>query len=119
MKVLSITVPIFTTEFESAVASYVALTGEPVQRKFEVPAKGLSIAKIGSLLIVGGSEEALTPLRQIRATFSVDSLDDYESHLRVNGAVVLQPPTATPTGRNMIARGADGVVFEYVELQNR
>lgn len=119
MKVLSVTVPIFSTDFESAVERYVTLTGEPIQRKFAVPAKGLSVAKIGSLLVVGGSEEALAPLRQIRATFSVDSLDDYESYLKTNGGTILQAPTKTPTGRNMIAKGADDVVIEYVELQNR
>jgi len=116
MKVLGITVPIFTTEFESAIASYARLMGEPIQLKFEIPARGISVAKIGSLLIIGGSEEALVSLRQIRATLRVDSLDDYNDYLRATGAAILQPPTITPTGRNMIAKGNDGVVFEYVEL---
>jgi predicted enzyme related to lactoylglutathione lyase len=119
MKVLGITIPIFTTDFESAMEDYSALTGEPVQNKFEVPGKGISVARIGSFLIIGGTEEALEPLRQIRATLSVDSLDEYEAHLQVHGATILQPVTPTPTGRNMIARGSDGVVFEYVELVNR
>lgn len=119
MKVLGISVPIFTTEFESTVEEYVTLTGEPLQRKFEVPSKGISVAKIGGLLVIGGSDEVLAPLRKIRATFTVDSLNDYENHLREKGATFLQPPTTTPTGRNMIAAGPDGVVFEYVELQGR
>lgn len=119
MKILGVTVPILTTDFESAVTIYMDLTGEPVQSKFEVPSKGISVAKIGSLLIVGGSEDALAPLRQIRATFSVDSLNDYEAHLRASGATFLQPPATTPTGRNMIAAGADGTVFEYVEITNK
>lgn len=119
MKVLGISVPIFTTEFESTVENYVALTGEPIQRKFEIPSKGITVAKIGSLLIIGGSDETLVPLRQIRATFTVDSLNEYEDHLKANGATFLQHPTATPTGRNMIAAGPDGVVFEYVELQSQ
>ncbi len=116
MKVLNITVPLFTTDFEAATATYEKLLGEPVQLRFEMPAKGLSVAKIGNLLIIGGSEEALSAVRHIRATFRVDSLDEYHAHLSSTGATILQPPTPTPTGRNMIAKGADGVVIEYVEL---
>jgi len=118
MKVIGITIPIFTTEFETAVKSYETLMGESTQRKFEVSSKGISVAKIGNVLIIGGSEETLTPLRQIRAIFVVDSIDDYDAYLRANSATILQPPTPTPTGRNMIAKGADGMVFEYVELQD-
>ena len=117
MKVLSITIPIFVTDFESATATYEKLLGEAIHLKFEVPSKGISVAKIGSLLIIGGSEDALSSLRQIRATLRVDSLDEYLVHLSSTGATILQPPTPTPTGQNMIARGADGVVFEYVELR--
>jgi predicted enzyme related to lactoylglutathione lyase len=117
LKVLGITVPIFVTDFESATATYEKLLGEAIQHKFEVPSKGISVAKIGSLLIIGGSEGALSSLRQIRATLRVDSLDEYFAHLSRTGAAILQPPAPTPTGHNMIAQGTDGVVFEYVELR--
>lgn len=116
MKILGVTVPIFTTEFEPSVMAYEKLVGEAVNRRFEVPSKGVSMAKIGNFLIVGGTEEALSPLRQIRATLQVNSLDTYFEHLSSIGATILQPPTDTPTGRNMIAKGGDGLVFEYVEL---
>jgi predicted enzyme related to lactoylglutathione lyase len=116
VRVLGVTVPIFTVDFESAVASYEELLGEAVQFRFEMPAKGISVAKIGGLLIIGGDDDALASLRQIRATLSVDSLDDYHTHLTTTGATVIQPPTPTPTGSNMIATGRDGVTFEYVEL---
>jgi predicted enzyme related to lactoylglutathione lyase len=116
MKILSVTVPIFTTNFESDIKIYEKLVGEPVHNKFEVPDKGFSVARIGHFLLIGGTEEILAPLRQIRATLSVDSLDEYDAHLRESGATILQPPSSTPTGKNMIAMGADGVVFEYVEL---
>ena len=101
MKVLGISVPIFTTVFEATVNNYETLMGESTQRKFEVPSKGIIVAKIGNVLIIGGTEETLAPLRQIRATFVVDSLDDYYSHLIENSAKILQPPAKTPAGRNI------------------
>jgi predicted enzyme related to lactoylglutathione lyase len=117
MKVLGITVPIFTTDFETTVKDYETLMGESTQKKFHISSIGISVAKIGGILIIGGSEEALTPLKQIRATFVVDSIEDYFSYLVGSKATIIQPPTPTPTGQNMIAKGKDGVVFEYVELR--
>ncbi len=117
MKVLGITVPIFTTDFEMSVKAYEALMGVSTQKKFDIASIGISVAKIGSILIIGGSEETLTQLKQIRATFVVDSIEDYYSYLVGGNATILQPPTSTPTGQNMIAKGKDGVVFEYVELK--
>ncbi len=119
MKLLSTSVPVFTTDLESAIARYEALIGENVQFRFSIPDRRLAIAKIGSLLLIGGEEETLKPLRQIRATFNVDSLDEYEAHLQSSGATILQPPTPTPVGRNMIIKDTDGVVFEFVELLQR
>jgi len=119
MKVIGISLPIFTTEFEPAVKYYVALMGEPIQRKFEIPSKGITVAKIGNILVIGGSEDALIPLKQIRATFTVDSIDEYETYLRENSAIILQSTTPTPVGRNMIAKGSDGLVFEYVEIDQK
>lgn len=119
MKVLGITVPIFTTDFEMTVKDYETLMGESTQKKFDIPSIGISVAKIGSILIIGGSEDALTPLKQIRATFIVDSIEDYYSYLVSDEATIIQPPTSTPTGKNMIAKRKDGVVFEYVELKSQ
>jgi hypothetical protein len=56
---------------------------------------------------------------QIRATFVVDSIEDYYSYLVSDEATIIQPPTSTPTGKNMIAKGKDGVIFEYVELKSQ
>ena len=46
-------------------------------------------------------------------------IDDYYSFLIDNDATILQPPNPTPTGSHMIAKGKDGIVYEYVELQNK
>ncbi len=117
MKVLSIKVPIFTTDLEKTVKDYETLLGVSMQYKFDMSSIGISVANIGDILIVGGSENVLAPLKQIRATLVVDSIEDYHSYLIGHGATILQSPESTPTGQNMIAKGKDGVVFEYVELK--
>jgi predicted enzyme related to lactoylglutathione lyase len=115
MKLLGMAVPVFTRDIESAIERYGALTGATVQERFVLAERGIAIAKMGSLTIIAGEESAIAPLKNVRATFIVDSLADYEAHLRATGATILQPPSPTPAGRNMVARDAEGAVFEFVE----
>jgi hypothetical protein len=115
MKVLSTSVPIFPSDFEAAIERYEALTGEAVRRRFEVPESGIRIALLGSVTIIAGSEREIGALRDVRATFIVDSLAEYGAHLRSTGATTIQGPRQTPAGTNMIVRDVEGVVFEFVE----
>jgi hypothetical protein len=115
MKIVGVSVPVLTGDIEQAIPRYEALTGERVERRFVVPERRLTIALLGSVTLISGDEQALAPLREVRATFIVDSLVDFEAHLRSNGATILQAPTATPAGRNMLAKDVDGMVFEFVE----
>jgi hypothetical protein len=115
MKVLGTSVPIFTRDIDVAIERYQALTREAVRQRFELPERGVRIAILGSLTIIAQPEGAFGALRDVRATFIVDSLADYETHLRATGATILQRPSRTPAGTNMIARDVDGVVFEFVE----
>jgi predicted enzyme related to lactoylglutathione lyase len=114
MKILSVLVPVLTADIESAIPRYEALMKEKVKARFVIPDRGLTIALIGGVTLITGTERDLAPLRSVRATFEVDSLADFETHLRASGATILQPPTPTPTGRNMIAKDVEGVVFEFV-----
>jgi predicted enzyme related to lactoylglutathione lyase len=75
----------------------------------------MTIALLGSVTLISGDEVALAPMRELRATFIVDSLTDFEAHLRRSGGTILQPPAPTPAGRNMVARDVEGAVFEFVE----
>jgi hypothetical protein len=119
MKVLGTSVPIFTTDIERTLERYQALTREQVSQRFELPERGVRIAILGSLAIIEGSERELGALRNVRATFIVDSLSDFEAHLRSAGATTLQGPSRTPAGTNMIVRDIDGVVFEFVEPRQK
>ena len=119
MKVLSTSVPILTHDIEAAIERYEALTREPVRKRFEVPEQGIEIAILGSLTIIAGPEKDIGALRNLRATFIVDSLAEYEAHLRSTGATILQGPHQTPAGTNLIARDVEGEVFEFVEPHSK
>src|SRR6266850_2414774 len=119
MRVLSTSVPIVTRDIEAAIERYEPLTRETVRERFEVPEQGIEIAILGSLTIIAGSEKQLGALRNIRATFIVDSINEYAAHVRSTGATTLQGPSPTPAGTNLIVRDVEGVVFEFVEPHSK
>src|SRR5216683_3983782 len=114
MKVLRTSVPIFTRDMEAAIERYEALTRETVRERFEVTEQGIEIAILGSLTIIAGPEKEIGALRNLRATIIVDSLAEYDAHLRSTGATTLQRPSRTPAGTNMIVRDVEGVLFKFV-----
>ena len=110
MKVLSTSVPIFTRDIEAAIKRYESLTRETVRERFEVPEQGIEVAILGSLTLIAGSEREIGALRNVRATFIVDSLAEYDAHLRSTGATTLHGPSPTPAGTNLIVRDIEGGV---------
>ena len=88
MKVLSVSVPVFTSDFEAAIGRYETLTGEAVSERFDLPDRGIRIAILGGLTIIALSEREIDALRDVRATFIVDSLAEFDArraqpHFRV------------------------------------
>jgi predicted enzyme related to lactoylglutathione lyase len=115
MKIVGVSVPVLTGDIARAIPRYEGLTGERVKTRFVLPDRRLTIALLGNVTLIAGDEQALAPMREVRATFIVDSIVDFETHLRSSGATILQAPSPTPMGRNMVARDAEGTVFEFVE----
>jgi predicted enzyme related to lactoylglutathione lyase len=115
MKIVGMSVPVLTGDIESAIARYEALLRGEVKARFVIPVRGLTVAILEGVTLIAGIERDLAPLREVRATFTVDSLAEYEAHLRASGGAIVQPPTPTPAGRSMIVRDVEGVVFEFVE----
>jgi len=101
----------------TAIERYGSLTGETVEFRFTIAELGITFAKLGPVALTAGEESAIAPLKNVRATLIVDSLADYEAHLRATGATILRPPSPRPVGRNIVARDAEGTVFEFVELR--
>jgi predicted enzyme related to lactoylglutathione lyase len=115
MKIVSMSVPVLTGDIESAIARYEALLGGEVKARFVIPERGLTVAVLEGVTLIAGIERDLAPLREVRATFTVDSLAEFDAHLRASGVAIVQPPAPTPAGRNMVVRDVEGVVFELVE----
>ncbi|GBE54783.1 MAG TPA: VOC family protein [Euryarchaeota archaeon] len=99
-----------------AIAFYENLFNEKCNLRFRYSDARLELAGVGSVLLIAGSEEALQQFKNTKATFIVDSLNDFKEELIKHGAVVLQEPRKVPTGVNMRVKHPDGAIIEYVEL---
>ncbi|MEV7596304.1 hypothetical protein AB0O91_02835 [Kitasatospora sp. NPDC089797] len=114
MKVLATLARVYVDELDAALPTLRELTGEREGLRF--PHAGVEVARIGGLLVVAGTEEALAPFRQVQGTLLVDDLDGLGELLRTLGGELLNGPNQVPTGRNATARHPGGAVFEYVEF---
>jgi hypothetical protein len=114
MKALATLARVYVDDLDAALPTLRELTGE--QEGLRFPHAGVEVARIGGLLVVAGTEEALAPFRDVQATVLVDDLDGLGQLLRVQGGELLDGPNEVPTGRNATARHPGGAVFEYVEF---
>ena len=101
--------------FERMVAFYEGLQGVPCARRVKIAETGVEAAKIGGILLFGGSKDALDPVRHVDAIFYLDSLDEFAGWLEANGAEIIHPPRTVTGGRNLTARHPDGLVVEYFQ----
>lgn len=100
---------------DGQISFYEKLCDRECKLRFRYDEKNLELAVVGSFLLIAGSEENLAPFQETRITCLVDSVDEFTTFLQEQGAVIVDPPKAVPTGRNMRARHRDGLVVEYVE----
>jgi predicted enzyme related to lactoylglutathione lyase len=107
---------ISSTDLDDAIAFYENLFKEECWLWFQYSEIGLELAGVGSILLIAGSDEALTPFKSTQATFLVDSLNDFREELTQQGAVILAEPNTAPTGANMRAIHPDGTIIEYIEF---
>ncbi len=117
MKIKEVLTRIFlsTSELDSTIEFYENLFGQKCNLRFKYIEKGLELASVGSCLLISGSQEQLKPFIEVKATYIVDSIDDYKKYLTGEGATILEEPKTVPTGRNMRVKHPDGLVVEYVE----
>ena len=73
------------------------------------------IVGIGDILLVGGTDEALAPIRGSQGPIVVDNLDEAQRTLEAGGATITQAAASAPTGRYLYARHPDGTSCEYTE----
>lgn len=118
MKVQQTLNRIYVNKMEQAIAFYENLLGEKCNMRFEHKQFHLELAQVGSILIIGGSDEVLKLFKGTKATFIVDSLIEFKDFLLKSGAVIMKDVKETPTGINMIVKHLDGTIIEYVEQRN-
>ncbi|MFC3061629.1 VOC family protein [Paenirhodobacter populi] len=75
----------------------------------------LELIAIGDMLIVAGTEEALTPIRDTQGPVIVGDLGRVKEALLEAGAEITQDIVDVPTGRMLYARHRDSIHVEYVE----
>jgi hypothetical protein len=104
---------IVTTDLESTVATLKAVHGTDPHLRLEFAP--WTHVGIGDVLEVGGTDEALEPIRGSLGPWIVEDIDDTKSKLLALGATVMRDVEDVPTGRTMYMQHADGSVVEYVQ----
>ncbi len=115
MKINQILKRFYVEDIEAAIAFYEKILDEKCDLRFKYPQENLELAQIGNILILAGSNEALKPFRDTKATFLVESVIEFKDFLLNNGATIIRDLKAVPTGMNMTVKHLDGTVVEYVE----
>ncbi len=121
MKILNILTRrcIMIDTFEETVSFYESVIGQKARLRFDYPQYDLKLAQVGSVLLIGGSEQSLAPFRATHATFLVSDIAAWEQTLPLMGATIINPVKTVPTGWNMLVRHPDGMIVEYVEHQSK
>ncbi|MBZ4322518.1 hypothetical protein JNW98_24630 [Streptomyces sp. SCA2-4] len=114
MPVLTTLARVYVDDLDTALPTFVELTGEQPRLRFAY--RDLNLASIGGYLLLAGSEEALAPYRGTHATAIVDSLDEVLDITGRHGGEIVDGPNEVPTGRNMTVRHPGGATVEYVEF---
>lgn len=114
MPVLATLARVYVDDLDSALPTFIELTGEQPRARFTH--HGLELASIGGYLLLAGTEGALAPYRDTHATTIVTSVEEVLRLADRCGGEVLRGPDEVPTGRNLTVRHPGGATIEYVEF---
>ena len=115
MRVLQTYIRIYVSDMDTSLTFYENLLGAVSTFRFKYEVAGLELASVGNILILAGSDQALEPFRKTKATFKVDNIQEFYSHLISSGCRVIRELTRVPTGINLTVQHPDGEIFEYVQ----
>jgi predicted enzyme related to lactoylglutathione lyase len=104
---------VLTQDLASSLALFEQLIGH--EPDIRITFNDWEIVAIGDILLVGGTEESLAPIRGSQGPLIVTDLLETQCLLEQAGAVITQPPVPTPTGTMLYARHPDGTSVEYVQ----
>ncbi|MDI2128594.1 hypothetical protein [Yinghuangia seranimata] len=114
MSVLATLARVYVDDLDTALPTFLQLTGEEPRLRFAY--RDLELASVGGYLLLAGTDEALAPYRGTHATTLVDDLDAVLRLARDQDADILDGPNDVPTGRNLTVRHPGGATIEYVEF---
>lgn len=103
----------FTTDLEATVATLQAVHG--TEPHLSLDYDPLMLVGIGDVLVIGGTDQALAPIRGTFGPWIVENIDEAKAQLLASGASVMRDISVIPTGRMMYMKHADGSVVEYVQ----
>ena len=104
---------IFTNDAEETLKAFLPLHREEPHLRLKF--QDWDLIGIGDILIVGGTDESLEPIRDSHGPFIVEDADETLRLLEQAGAEITIPMYTAPTGRGFFARNADGTHVEYVQ----
>jgi hypothetical protein len=110
MKITSVMPVVVSSDQETAVRCLTALLGSPTS-ELPVPSAPLTVTTFPGISLLSGTADAVRPVRQLRATFSVASLIETEALLNR----FAWPRVGSLGEASLLARDPDGNLFEFVE----
>ncbi|MCF7754102.1 VOC family protein [Paenibacillus xylanexedens] len=114
MKILNHFIPVFTEQLESTVAYYESLANRSMDRTWDIPEAGLSLAIVYPYVIVSGSPDAMEPAKSLRAVVYVDSMNELKEELKKQNTLIIRDQYG-PIGPSIFVQHPDGSFIEYVE----
>lgn len=117
MKVSLILTRFYVNDLDSAIKFYEKLLNEKCKLRFKYTEANLELAQVGTILLLCGSDEAIKPFIDTKATFLVDSIIEFRDSLLKSGAKIIRDIKEVPTGFNFTARHLDGTIVEYVQFK--
>jgi len=116
LKIIQVLNRFYVTEINEAIQLYESLFDTKCCLRFYYEETGLELAQIGNVLLISGSEEALKPYKETKATFIVNSLEGFKKYLLENESTIIRDIKIVPTGKNMTIKHPDGTIVEYVQF---
>jgi hypothetical protein len=105
------------SRFELTIAFYEKIHNIRCDLRFDMNQGSVKGAIVGDMMIFSGTLGALASIRQLQATFFVDSLDDFVLLLIANGGEVVRVPQNDGLGRHLWVRNPGDLVVEYLESE--
>jgi hypothetical protein len=110
VRVFTIAPIVVSNDLSTAVRNLTALVGAPIT-EHPIPGSPLSVTVFSGVSLLSGTPDVLGPVRDLRATFFVDSLTEIETLLNCFGWT----RAGSLGGSSLLARDGDGNLLEFVE----